>query len=1031
VDPQRALALGPALVAPREIEHLHARCIDLPSRSFAGERNRRLRERLLHELRAEADDQLVALRAGGRWVRKISEMPIAQAVDRTDGHGWVREGGVYLITGGLGGIGLEVAEHLARSKPVKLALLAREDLPEEAHWDSILAKSATSRAARRILRVRAMSSHGAEVMVVAGDVTNRDSLRAALNKVRAAYGPLNGVIHAAGIMDDAPLMAKDAAAMTRVLAPKVTGTLALEALVHEQLDAFVLFSSVASFLGLPGQVDYTAANAFLDAFARSRAQRAPGRTVVINWNAWRDIGMAASAHRAQVMGPEPTLPSLHPALDGYTDAGGARTFVSNFSCDTHWLLAEHVVRGGSALLPGAAFVELARAAFAEGRAPGPIELSNLTFIAPLQVQPGETRRLTIRLSPLGDGYEVSMRDAANASAPPLVVAEARHYGGKPPAQLDLSAILDRCNVREWAPVDGFLEQDFMSFGPRWANLRRIRYGVSEALVELSLNERFASELDGYGLHPAVLDMATGGVQSLIPDADLTKDFYVPMAYGAIRVFRAMPRVVFSHVRYLPQSGDGIARFDIMLCDQEGCVIAEISSFTMKRLDSRSSFTTALTSRTTVDKARDDVMAAALREAITAPEGLEAFDRIMSQPHLVQAVAASVDVNLWSQQLLTVHAGRVAADDGESDGFQREKLESNFAPPSSPVEKTLARIWSELLGVRQISVNDDFFDLGGNSLTGVRLFAAVRKQFHVSLQLATLFETPTISELAGLLVARGAEGGAPPDSASPTEWSPLVRINKGAPGRTPVFCVHGSRGNVLGFKSLSDRLAADRPFYGLQARGVDGILEPDETIPAMAERYLAAIRSVQPKGPYFLAGYSGGGVIAYEIAQRLRRANETLGAIIMIDTLEPSQMRTPVSMLDRLRCLPRLKLRRVLKAPINVWTYHLVPKLERLIGVKRKAAPMTTLEIAAQAVDAAYHRSQRAYVTEPYEGEIVLVRADDARTPFVRSGPSFGWGKFVRGRVSTLDVSADHFTVFEEPAVSQMAAGLKPYLSAAP
>ena len=196
-------------------------------------------------------------------------------------------------------------------------------------------------------------------MVVAGDITNANSLGAALAKVRAAYGSLNGVIHAAGVMEDAPLMAKDRAAMTRVLGPKVAGTLSLDALVREPLDAFVLFSSVASFLGLPGQVDYTAANAFLDAFARSRAERAPGRTIVINWNAWRDIGMAASAHRAQLLGPDPALPSMHPALDGYTDAGDERTFVSNFSLDTHWLLSEHVVKGGSALLPGTGFVELA------------------------------------------------------------------------------------------------------------------------------------------------------------------------------------------------------------------------------------------------------------------------------------------------------------------------------------------------------------------------------------------------------------------------------------------------------------------------------------------------------------------------------------------------------------------------------------------------------------------------------------------------------------------------------------------------
>lgn len=100
--------------------------------------------------------------------------------------------------------------------------------------------------------------------------------------------------------------------------------------------------------------------------------------------------------------------------------------------------------------------------------------------------------------------------------------------------------------------------------------------------------------------------------------------------------------------------------------RNGARVRQISRFTMKRLDSRSAFTAPAVGRTTADRARNDVMAAVLREAITAPEGLEAFDRIMSQPHLVQAVASSVDVNLWSRQLLTMHAGRLAGDEASED-----------------------------------------------------------------------------------------------------------------------------------------------------------------------------------------------------------------------------------------------------------------------------------------------------------------------------------------------------------------------------
>ncbi|MGH6644879.1 MAG: polyketide synthase dehydratase domain-containing protein, partial [Bradyrhizobium sp.] len=370
-----------------------------------------------------------------------------------------------------------------------------------------------------------------------------------------------------------------------------------------------------------------------------------------------------------------------------------------------------------------------------------------------------------------------------------------------PAALDLTAIRERCRSREFAPHDGRLNQDFMAFGARWANIRRISFGVGEALAEVSLDDCFVGDLDGYGLHPALLDMATGGAQSLIPGADLTREFYVPLAYGTIRVFGQMPSRVFSHVRCLTSSGNGVAFFDITLSDADGRVFADISQFTMKRLDPGASLGAPASSRS-VERARNDPMAAMLREAISAPEGLDALDRIMAQPGIVQAMASSVDVNLWNTQLGLASAPR---DESEVslEGFQRPDLASDYVAPTSRTELTLSKIWSELLGVRQVGINDNFFDLGGNSLSGVRLFGAIRKQFQVTLPLATLFEAQSIAELAALLPQDGA-GLPQPEAATAQSWSPLVRIKAGSPDVAPFFFVHGSRGNVLLFKSFADK-----------------------------------------------------------------------------------------------------------------------------------------------------------------------------------------------------------------------------------
>jgi thioesterase domain-containing protein len=149
--------------------------------------------------------------------------------------------------------------------------------------------------------------------------------------------------------------------------------------------------------------------------------------------------------------------------------------------------------------------------------------------------------------------------------------------------------------------------------------------------------------------------------------------------------------------------------------------------------------------------------------------------------------------------------------------------------------------------------------------------------------------------------------------------------------------------------------------------------------------------------------------------------------MLVDTLEPSQLRMRVSLLDRIRNVHRTKLSRLLDAPQSVWTYHIRPRIRKLIGVKEIAAHRTALELASDAVDAAYHRAQYAYQTKPLDTDAVVVRATDARMAFLRSGKTLGWKKFVTGSIRVFDVGSDHNRVFEEPAVSQLAVAFKSLL----
>lgn len=1029
IDPLRASLIGPVLVAPREAPQIRTRCIDVQQLPIErGER--KLVQSLVDELLRLPTDRLIALRGTSRWVQSLQKVKLPAAPPAAT---WLRDGGVYVITGGLGGIGLEIAEHMAQLANVKLALLSRTQLPPDEDWDSALrVLPAHSQGAERIHRLRAIRKLGAEAAAFACDVTNPDRVKESLEQVRARFGPINGVVHAAGTMDDAPIETKSLDSMQRVLDPKIAGAIHLDRSINEPLDFFVLFSSVSSSLGLPGQVDYSAANAFLDAFAIDRSSRTAGRTLAINWNAWRDIGMAARANAEQQGGPAPSCVTAHPALDGYTDDPEiGRTFVTDFEIDRHWLLSEHRLKTGISLLSGTTFVELARAAFCADKEPCPIEIADLTFLTPFQVAQGTTRRLAVQISAQGGASEITMRSAGDdARTSPHVIGDVSLYEGAPPSPVDLSEIIARCAIQHSVQRGGWLDQNFVDFGPRWRNIRSIRFGRREALLDLALDTAFADDLEHYQLHPAMLDNATAGAQRLIPGFDASADFYVPVAYGRLRLFDRMPQRFFSHVRLRPESGNGEAFFDVTLIDRDGRPFCEIIRFGMKRIDARSGFVEA-GPRETKAPSGETALAKVLRDAILPSEGLQAFDRMMAQPRLVRCIASSVDIHEWDRSL-ALDTEQLTASEDNAD-FSRPELASAYQAPETESEKFLARIFTELLGVRQIGVDDDFFELGGHSLHAVRLFAAIRKNYGVSLPLSTLFENASVRPLAALLEAQSPRQQTPdettaslaPAMASEAGYSSLAPIQP--LGTSPAFyCAAGMGGNPLNLRALALEMGIDQPFYGLQPQGLDGKSRLHLSIPEMASHYITEITRAQSSGPYYLGGYSGGGVVAFEMAKQLTAAGQRIGSLVFIDSIAPGVTLPPLRSrldehIDRLREEGIASLLNSLR-----WAAH--RRVGKVGAILRK--PLRRLfpyHYRIETIHDTWNEAFAVYEPTSYAGGAMLFRAS---TGFVMGrdvGRTNGWERLIVGKIEVSECPGDHSTMCEQPHVRVLARRLGAYL----
>jgi phthiocerol/phenolphthiocerol synthesis type-I polyketide synthase E len=198
--------------------------------------------------------------------------------------------------------------------------------------------------------------------------------------------------------------------------------------------------------------------------------------------------------------------------------------------------------------------------------------------------------------------------------------------------------------------------------------------------------------------------------------------------------------------------------------------------------------------------------------------------------------------------------------------------------ANDVTGQLTQIWQEILHIDSITPDQNYFDLGGDSSLAVLLFAKIEAIFGVELPLATLFEAPTIGELARVLHR---------DAASTSGWSPLVAIQSSG-SRPNFFCVHGAGGNVLIYRDLALRLGPDQPFYGLQCPGLDGTCAPLTKIEDLAALYVKEIRKKQPRGPYFLGGYCMGGTVAYEVAQQIQAQGEQVALLALFDTMDFSK-----------------------------------------------------------------------------------------------------------------------------------------------
>lgn len=1039
--PDKATVLGPAMVIPREYPGLTCSVLDVPglpdrSKSY----DDAVLDAVLEDALATPANSVAALRGGRRLVRGYA--PQATEADVFD----MPKGATVMMTGGFGGIGVTIAKDLIARFDTKIVMVARQALPPRADWKDELSRRAPhDPVSRRIRSMQDLEAAGGTVLAIAADISNLEDMRGAKAEAEAAFGSITGLVHAAGVIDDAPFMAKQVVGVEDVLSPKVHGMQVIDALFPDgSLSWMALFSSSSTVTAPAGQVDYVAANAYLNAYADARGADETW-VIAINWGLWSEVGMAADAMSARTEPVAETSRKVRAVLLDHAgfDADANRVFTAHYAPDTHWVADEHRTLAGDAVMPGTGYISMiAEAMKAQGERPV-FEVSGLYFLRALHVpEAGVDMQLT--LARCDGGYDVEVK-SAEAGAGYALNAEARVLRDPvaPPTPIDLKPLRTRMGIPMQALPGHRLSADQeaqMAFGPRWKVLDNVALGDGEGLARLKAAPIAAN--DGMALHPALLDIATGWAMQLI-EGYTYDHLWVPGAYETIRVFNALPAEVYSWVRLVgtATAQDGMAVFDVVLMDARGTVCVEIEGFTIRKVEAGLAMPTpvpaAATSGPRPFSPAEERLRHNLTQGIPPQQGAEAFLRALGTGRS-QMIVSSLPL-----EGLIAQAGQVAVQANVQE-FERPQMDGDFVAPDTPMEHTLAAYWRELLGVAQVGVEDSFFDLGGHSLIAVRLFAKIKKEYGVDLPISALFEAPNIRTLArriedlgGIEAQPNARVKSMPLIPSKT-YTHLVPMHPSETGhKAPFFMVSGMFGNVLNLRHLGQIIGADRPFYGLQARGLLGDMQPHRDFESAARDMIAEMKEVQPRGPYFVGGFSGGGITAYEIAQQLKDGGDEIAALVMLDT--PLPQRRSLSRADR-AAIQKIELRKKGVAyPVN-WAKNRIKWEIEKRRPHSDGIPTDAPQFQDATIEAAFYDALEAYQVAPWDGPLALFRPPQVGTWEVAPGrwvnderayvlPDNDWTSSAPN-IEVFEVPGDHDSMVLEPNVRALAAKLKRVIDAA-
>lgn len=365
---------------------------------------------------------------------------------------------------------------------------------------------------------------------------------------------------------------------------------------------------------------------------------------------------------------------------------------------------------------------------------------------------------------------------------------------------------------------------------------------------------------------------------------------------------------------------------------------------------------------------------------------------------------------------------------------RPNLHTTYLAPRDETEQVIVSIWQEFLGVEQVGIHDDFFDLGGDSLLAVQLITKLNETLQKSLSPHSLLQSPTIAALAELIKDNSDLSESEQQQLQPASESLLVKI-KGGSFKQPLFLVHPVGGHVYIYRDLARYLGSEQPIFGIQAHVADGENQAF-SVEQMATRYIEAVRVQQPEGPYFLGGSSFGGTVAFEMAQQLNAQGEKIALLTLIDTPGPGQMPVLATEDDTAILVYILGVGFNLSLSLDVLQElkpdeQLLYFLEQVKIANRVVPPDFGLAQVREFIHLfkVHAQAMRNYIPQTYPGRIIFFRANEQNEVNPKN-PELPWIDVATGGVEVREVPGNHITMNYPPHVQVMVEQLRVYLDEA-